>query len=159
MIISRTCKCCCDFDCLQRMQRKSKATIFTQWRASLCISHMQWSSPSANDLLVLLRTVNFSLGLSAALEFFRAQKARFSGRIPDYDSALFRWLYITLEIATNSISHCNKAKLGFIKDISVFSCKLKHALGKLVVVLLLLDCVVKGGMPEIFFSVCNQKSF
>ena len=103
-----------------------------------------------NDLSFLFGTL---------FQIFFRQESSLASRVSNNETTFLGRLDITLEIASNPISHRDKAKLGVIKDVAVFGCQFEQAFRELVIVLLLLDCVVESRVSKVLLSIGNQKGF
>ncbi len=95
--------------------------------------------------------------MSTFLKLFRCYQAKLSCGIANDHAPFLHALYIALVVATNAVSNCDKREVSLIKGIASLSSKLDHALGELVVILLLLHCIVESRVAKIFFSVGNEK--
>jgi hypothetical protein len=97
--------------------------------------------------------------LGTLLQVFFRQESGLASRVSNNEASLLGRLDITLEVASNTISNRDKAKLGLIKDVAVFGCQFEQAFRELVIVLLLLDGVVESRVSKVFLSVGNEKGF
>lgn len=100
---------------------------------------------------------NLTRRMCTLLELFRCYQAKLSCGIANDNSSFLHTLYIALVVATNAVSNCDKREVGLIKGVASLGSKLDHALGELVVVLLLLHGVVESRVAKVFFSVGNEK--
>ena len=100
---------------------------------------------------------DFTFIIDAKIIF--TEKSCLAGGISHSDSSLLGRLHITLEVASDSISHCDKVEFDIIKDIAVFSGEFQKLLGETVIVLLLLHSIVECRVAKVFFSVGYQERF
>ena len=83
----------------------------------------------------------------------------FASGISKNNSAFLGGLDVALVVASNSVSDSHETELAFVKDIGMLCCKIEKALGKLVVVLLLLYRIVQSTVAQVFFSIGNEEGF
>ena len=80
----------------------------------------------------------------ALLQIIVGEETCFASSITNNHTSFLGGLNIGLEVTPNAVTYCDKREGFFVKYITVIGGKFKKPLGKLVVILLLLDCVVEG---------------
>jgi hypothetical protein len=91
------------------------------------------------------------------LKFCWGKDTSFAGGVAKNNTSLLGGLDVALVIAADAITDCDKRKFFFIEDISVICSKVQKSLCQAIIVLLLLNGVIQSRMPQVLFSIGNQK--
>ena len=93
------------------------------------------------------------------LEVVVGDQAGLAGGVADDDAALLKALDIALVVAADPIADGHEGELVLVEDVAAVGGQLQEALGEAVVVLLLLDGVVQGGVTEVLVAVGDEEFF
>ena len=82
-----------------------------------------------------------------------------AGGVADHNAALLETLDVALVVAPDAIADGDEGELVLVEDVAAVGGQLQEALGEAVVVLLLLDGVVQGGVTKVLVAVGDEELF
>mmetsp|Transcript_20943 Transcript_20943/g.59770 ORF Transcript_20943/g.59770 Transcript_20943/m.59770 type:complete len:580 (-) Transcript_20943:211-1950(-) len=97
--------------------------------------------------------------LRASLQVLLRQQPGLARGVADDDAALLGRLHVGLEVAADAIADGHEGKVGLVKDVPVLGGKIQQEFRQAVVVLLLLDGVVEGGVTQVLLAVGDEEGF
>ena len=82
-----------------------------------------------------------------------------AGGVADHNAALLETLDVGLVVAPDAIADGHEGELVLVEDVAAVGGQLQEPLGEAVVVLLLLDGVVQGGVAQVLVTVGDEELF
>ena len=93
------------------------------------------------------------------LEVVVSDQPGLAGGVADDDAALLEALDVALVVAADAVADGHEGELVLVEDVAAVGGQLQEAFGEAVVVLLLLDGVVQGGVTEVLVPIGDEKFF
>ena len=95
----------------------------------------------------------------ALLEVVVGNQPGLAGGIADDDAPLLEALDVGLVVAADAVADGNEGELVLVEDVAALGGQLQQPLREAVVVLLLLDGVVQGGVAKVLVAVGDEEFF
>lgn len=103
--------------------------------------------------------IDGSLLAGTLLEVVVGDQASLAGGVADDDAALLKTLDVALVVAADTIADGHEGELVLVEDVAAVGGQLEEPFGEAVVVLLLLDGVVQGGVAQVLVTVGDEELF
>ena len=127
------------------------------WSVQQATRPSPWWSLLANSLLGGRDNASF-LARTLFQIIFR-EKTRLARGISHEDASLLGRLDVGLVVAPDAIADGDEGELVLVEDVAAVGGQLQEPFGEAVVVLLLLDGVVQGGVTKVLVAVGDEELF